>query len=181
MLSPSPHHSPSPRHANILLPLALPKESQDLSSTHRPTTSASASALPALTPFFTLVESTHDPSPHHPTTHYLFSDDDPDLITDAALLIHEPPPTTKSTPGINNRYILVTLAPDARSIVSAQSMTGDWQVLSADIRAAPTLEGEGEEGTLAPSLVDLDALSGGKHVECVKIAALVSECFYSWN
>ena len=39
-------------------------------------------------------------------------------------------------------------------------------------------EGVGGEGTLAPSLVDLDALSGGKHVECVKIAALVSECFY---
>jgi hypothetical protein len=39
-------------------------------------------------------------------------------------------------------------------------------------------ENDGEEGTLAPSLVDLDALSGGKHVECVKIAALVSECFY---
>jgi hypothetical protein len=37
---------------------------------------------------------------------------------------------------------------------------------------------EEEEGALVPSLIELDALSGGKYVECVKIAALVSECFY---
>jgi hypothetical protein len=37
---------------------------------------------------------------------------------------------------------------------------------------------EEEEGSLVHNLVELGALSGGKQVECVKIAALISECFY---
>ncbi|KAJ5895657.1 hypothetical protein N7495_007348 [Penicillium taxi] len=36
-------------------------------------------------PFFTLVEDAHTSDYHHPTIHYIFSDDDTDIVTEAAL------------------------------------------------------------------------------------------------
>ncbi|KAH8690086.1 hypothetical protein BGW36DRAFT_364812 [Talaromyces proteolyticus] len=50
---------------------------------------------PAFRPFFTLIEDVHSSDYHHPTVHYIFSDDDPDLITEASLraleLSHDSP------------------------------------------------------------------------------------------
>ncbi|KAJ5605263.1 hypothetical protein N7510_010417 [Penicillium lagena] len=40
---------------------------------------------PPFQPFFTLIEDAHTSEYHHPTVHYLFSDDDTDIITEAAL------------------------------------------------------------------------------------------------
>ncbi|CAI7611494.1 unnamed protein product [Penicillium bialowiezense] len=40
---------------------------------------------PAFQPFFTLVEDAHTSDYHHPTVHYIFSDDDSDIVTEAAL------------------------------------------------------------------------------------------------
>ncbi|KAL4749868.1 hypothetical protein BDW72DRAFT_124407 [Aspergillus terricola var. indicus] len=36
-------------------------------------------------PFFTLIEDTHTSEFYHPTVHYIFSDDDTDIVTEAAL------------------------------------------------------------------------------------------------
>ncbi|KAF3384911.1 Anaphase-promoting complex subunit 11 [Penicillium rolfsii] len=36
-------------------------------------------------PFFTLIEDAHTSDHHHPTVHYIFSDDDTDIVTEAAL------------------------------------------------------------------------------------------------
>ena len=36
-------------------------------------------------PFFTLIEDAHTSDYHHPTVHYIFSDDDTDIVTEAAL------------------------------------------------------------------------------------------------
>ncbi|KAL4734828.1 hypothetical protein BDV11DRAFT_197428 [Aspergillus similis] len=36
-------------------------------------------------PFFTLIEDTHTSEYYHPTVHYIFSDDDTDIVTEAAL------------------------------------------------------------------------------------------------
>lgn len=40
---------------------------------------------PAFNPFFTLVEDATTSEHYHPTVHYIFSDDDTDILTDAAL------------------------------------------------------------------------------------------------
>ncbi|CAL5869182.1 uncharacterized protein PFLUO_LOCUS3410 [Penicillium psychrofluorescens] len=40
---------------------------------------------PPFQPFFTLIEDAHTSEYHHPTVHYLFSDDDTDIVTEAAL------------------------------------------------------------------------------------------------
>ncbi|RDW87125.1 uncharacterized protein DSM5745_03767 [Aspergillus mulundensis] len=41
-------------------------------------------------PFFTLIEDTHTSEYYHPTVHYIFSDDDTDIVTEAALRSLEP-------------------------------------------------------------------------------------------
>ncbi|PWY77038.1 hypothetical protein BO70DRAFT_70977 [Aspergillus heteromorphus CBS 117.55] len=57
---------------------------------------------PPFQPFFTLIEDAHSSEYHHPTIHYIFSDDDTDIITEAALrtLESEPDgfPRNKSQP-----------------------------------------------------------------------------------
>jgi hypothetical protein len=44
-----------------------------------------AASPPAFQPFFTLIEDAHTSDYHHPTVHYIFSDDDTDIVTEAAL------------------------------------------------------------------------------------------------
>ncbi|CAG7919456.1 unnamed protein product [Penicillium olsonii] len=43
------------------------------------------SSQPAFQPFFTLIEDAHTSDYYHPTVHYIFSDDDSDIVTEAAL------------------------------------------------------------------------------------------------
>lgn len=40
--------------------------------------------IPSFQPFFTLIEDSVTNEHHHPTVHYIFADDDPELIADAA-------------------------------------------------------------------------------------------------
>lgn len=55
----------------------------------------------------------------------------------------------------------------------------DWLTLGDEDEDKDVGDGcDQEESSLAPSLVELGAVSGGSHDECVKIAALISECFY---
>ena len=59
--------------------------------------------------------------------------------------------TASASTGVpgRERAIVITLTPDGRGVAAAHSLTPDWQVLGADVAAAPTLEGEeGETGGL---------------------------------
>lgn len=164
-------------------------------------------------PFFTLIEDANSSDYHHPTVHYIFSDDDAELVTEASLRVLEtghhatsprndseeglvsadqqsshhrhsdrpsllPPPI----PGVKERFIVLDFeqsataignpssAPDALlagtsagtgttvvssspaqrqqqqqqpygyRIVSAHSLTPDWQVLDASLSPAPTFD-----------------------------------------
>jgi hypothetical protein len=141
----SPHDLATP--GEILLPhhpllCTLSPDAADLYPTQN---------LNAFQPFFTLVESLHasssSSSQHHPTVHYIFSDDDPESITDAALRIHDAsiPDAMSSHLAIkpHERFILVDLCPDGRGVASARSMTADFAVVGAECSAAPTMEGVG--------------------------------------
>ena len=124
--------------------------------------------------------------------HYIFSDDDSDLITDAALRIHDtklqshdaidPDSSNQpesSSPPPQDRYILLTLSPSLTAISSARSMTPDWQVLNAEISSAPTLEGaSGEEGK--GMMLRIEGTEGAKRLgreeaEALGLEGLVEE------
>ncbi|KAJ5355600.1 hypothetical protein N7517_010209 [Penicillium concentricum] len=60
---------------------AVPEESED----HPEEGQEQPPSHPAFQPFFTLIEDAHTSDYHHPTVHYIFSDDDTDIVTEAAL------------------------------------------------------------------------------------------------
>ncbi|KAJ5807677.1 hypothetical protein N7447_011133 [Penicillium robsamsonii] len=60
---------------------AVLEESQD----HPEDGQEQALSHPEFQPFFTLIEDAHTSDYHHPTVHYIFSDDDTDIVTEAAL------------------------------------------------------------------------------------------------
>ncbi|OKL63037.1 hypothetical protein UA08_01219 [Talaromyces atroroseus] len=171
-------------------------------------------------PFFTLIEDSNSSDYYHPTVHYIFSDDDTELITEASLRVLETGPVSPPAqntqhggdsqdasemrnqqsssldrpsllppplPGVKERFILLDVepttatattaafpssAPDALAgtsagtgttmistspaqkqpaqptaatpfgyrIVSAHSLTPDWQVLDASFSPAPTFD-----------------------------------------
>jgi hypothetical protein len=204
--------SPAPASRNTVI-TAAPKqnsrqESIDRNSnTGKPEASPSAfeyggeaeskedviSSIPPFQPLFTLIEDTRTGNHHHPAVHYVFTDDDGDMITDAAQRIeelraayeaslrstsagdkkrsrsrsasHTPNDpargkaraegslrsksrsrsrslgTGRTSARPRERFIVVTLGPDGRSIAAAHSMTSDWQVLEAEVSTAPMLDG----------------------------------------
>lgn len=50
-----------------------------------PTAQGIQTEQPLFQPFFTLIEDAHTAESYHPTVHYIFSDDDTDIITEAAI------------------------------------------------------------------------------------------------
>ncbi|KAH0566043.1 hypothetical protein GP486_000564 [Trichoglossum hirsutum] len=120
---------------------------------------------PLFSPFFTLVEDSTTAEHHHPTVHYIFSDDDTDLITEASLRVSTRRPTglTGSSsslpqdssgsstsalpayrPGVKERYVVLDVGPSGDTVVAAHSLTPDWQVLGVDVTNAPTWVAEDE-------------------------------------
>lgn len=134
-------------------------------------------------PFFTLVDDATTGHTEHPSVHYVFADDDPELHTaifaralgdtsvvtsarhtsrhrsgfaranddeedessDAAAAASPQPILPPSVPGQKDRYVVLDLSADARSITQAQSLSREWQVISTSISAAPTFTEEGDE------------------------------------
>ncbi|KXX74282.1 hypothetical protein MMYC01_208411 [Madurella mycetomatis] len=105
--------------------------------------------LPAFSPLFTLLTSTSHASNrqtiHHPTVHYIFADDDPEILT-AALAHHhsgayEDPSGEDdgrgSGSGVHDRAVLLDMesAPDGSSleVAWASSLSPDWAVTSARV------------------------------------------------
>lgn len=127
--------------------------------------------LPAnFSPFFALVEDATTAEHHHPSVHYVFSDDDPELHTavfmralgdnapasptatkhhDGAAEEEEeggggdllPPPA----PGVRERYIVVDLTPDGQGVAGATSLSRDWQVVGTAVAPAPSFAEDGAD------------------------------------
>lgn len=113
----------------------------------------------AVNPLFTLIEDSETGEHHHPTVHYIFDDDDPELLTAASMRslgvelassVREDEgsnqimkaPIPPSQPGVRERYLLVDLGADGHTTKSAHSLSADWQITSTDITNAPTWDGE---------------------------------------
>lgn len=116
-----------------------------MSATNETGTRVSTAHAPvaALTPFksfFTTVYDTIRNTDYTPHVHYIFTDDDHDLLTTALLssLIAPLPSTLPAAAPVGGRTILVDLAPDGQSVTAAHSLSRDWAVQSAAICEAPT-------------------------------------------
>ena len=93
--------------------------------------------------FFTLIEDPQTGAIHHPTVHYIFSDDDAELLTSAALHAldmdgdHLPESHHLELP--RERCVIVDVAADGKTVTSASSLSSEWQALKAAVTQAPSL------------------------------------------
>ncbi|KAJ9659986.1 hypothetical protein H2201_007091 [Coniosporium apollinis] len=134
-----------------------------------PGDNASDSLLPPpnFQPFFTLIEDASTGEHYHPSTYYIFSDDDPEIVTAASLRALNPsfaaPPASHPYPnegssemvqasplpaprtGVKERFLVVDMAPDGQAVIEAQSLSKDWQVTGTAVSAAPTWDEEAKE------------------------------------
>ncbi|KAB8272442.1 hypothetical protein BDV30DRAFT_128440 [Aspergillus minisclerotigenes] len=77
--------------ANVTFPHSENERPHEISTSH-----------PPFQPFFTLIEDASTSEYYHPTVHYIFSDDDTDIVTEAALRSLEPEQNTLSRGGKGN-------------------------------------------------------------------------------
>ncbi len=127
--------SPSPQ-AEAPSPLSLHEESTIKPQRPRP-----------FQPLFTLVSDNTatraTPQTHHPTVHYVFSDDDPDELVQALAAHREALPSAPtshggSRGGVAERAILLDLVARADGepgyeVAWASSLSGDWAVTGASV------------------------------------------------
>lgn len=111
-------------------------------------------------PFFSLIEDTTTHEHFHPTVHYIFADDDADIITEAAcrsLALDDGSEAITSAmesrylpsykPGVKEHYLVLDIRPadgdegtaGGLEVTHAQSLSSEWQVLRTSITQAPTI------------------------------------------
>ncbi|KIW20752.1 hypothetical protein PV08_01330 [Exophiala spinifera] len=167
------HQSPHQPHAIEYSEHAL-VEGGDESEQYGIHQDAEANAIPSFQPFFTLIEDSVTGEHHHPTVHYIFADDDVDIITEAACRSleildpsqrtgaqhHEDPRLPPPIAGVREQYLVLDVhprfptqgqdsvaTPASYEVTAAQSFSADWQVLRSCITTAPTI-GEGDDDAL---------------------------------
>ncbi|KAI7475502.1 hypothetical protein KC351_g10032 [Hortaea werneckii] len=129
-----------------------------------PTQASSLLPPPDFKPFFTLIEDPETGEHHHPAVHYIFSDDEPEFLIDATLMAleqqqqqhqqqqqqqqeQEHTPTTPQASEVEERFILLDLAEDGKTVLSTTSLSPNWQALKATVGKAPSLGQSEEEGS----------------------------------
>lgn len=107
---------------------------------------------PHFAPIYTLVNNTSTRTTHHPQVHYIFSDDDPDLLTQALAHQHNVNLNESSSdPSQNHHAILLDLASDSEggyNVSWASSLSPSWAVLDAQLSriSQPPSDNEGGNG-----------------------------------
>jgi len=107
-------------------------------------------------PFYTLVEDGESGDYHHPHVHYIFSDDDHEIITSSIMESVEDDPEL----AIQERFVLVDIGLDGKSIVSAQSLEPDWQVNQAKLQSAPSWSESGSEKAMGGLMLNIEGAEG---------------------
>lgn len=103
---------------------------------------------PPFAPIYTLVTNTSTRTTHHPHVHYIFNDDDPDILSQALAQQHGPNvDESTSDPKSHNRTVLLDVEPDAEGgykVSWASSLSPSWAVVDAQLsRITPPSEAEG--------------------------------------
>ncbi|KAI9807822.1 MAG: hypothetical protein M1825_005127 [Sarcosagium campestre] len=136
---PAQNDGPSDSHSRTRSPSPAARQQEQEQPTH-PTNFA---------PFFTLIEDAATSTHHHPTVHYLFSDDDPDLTTQISLqaLSVDSKLQTNSSPPSPRRS--ASYPPDDDGIDSSDdSLSAEQQLLRRQQRRHHGAENpsEGDDG-----------------------------------
>ena len=130
---------------------------------------------PDFKPFFTLISpsaSDGEADEHvHPTVHYLFSDDDPEILTSAALGAiartenggqEEGEENEESEEGhAEERVVVVDVGADGKTVTNVSSLSGKWQALRTEVGAAPSMGGNEEEGGEKGLMLRISGREGG--------------------
>lgn len=82
----------------------------------------------------------------HPHVHYVFSDDDPETLTNALLHDFDQPISlglssddgAQADKPVKDRVFILDLDESGQNVVAAQSLSRHWQIARADINHAPT-------------------------------------------
>lgn len=161
--------SPTPKFARLSAPTLPPSPAAETSATlqgeHAEQTDSHQQDLVdsqrrSFAPYFTLISDAASTATYHPRdVHYLFSDDDPELLTSACLdALHNPTSSesassskTKSSGSQEqrdrkpsyasireHRVLLLDVDAAGKAITKARSLTPNWQILNTNISAAPT-------------------------------------------
>ena len=135
----------------------------------------SLTAPPNFQPFFTILEDSFTGEVYHPSTYYIFADDDPALMTAASMRAlgatgtpaspghsrkHYGKAATGNTPdasypedellpppkpGVEERFVIVDLAADGHTVIGAHSLSGDWAVTKSVVVPAPSFGGHSDD------------------------------------
>jgi len=102
---------------------------------------------PDFKPFFALIEDPVTGEHHHPTVHYVFSDDeDQSVLTSAALAAIDQQEQGTRDGESEERIVMLDMQGDGRTILSTASLSPDWQVVRTDMSPAPSW-GDSQQGT----------------------------------
>ena len=113
--------------------MSSPNQHPTFHPTPRPPSPTPSQQPPPFQPFFTLIAPTpSNPSHSHPHVHYVFADDP-----------HDP---TLNPPAPGTRVLTVDLD-ESLQITSAHSLARDFQLVGAELKQAPKMDG-GEPGVM---------------------------------
>lgn len=130
--------------------IGIPENAEHEEDAPYPGSGAAEDLLPPpdFRPFFTLIEDSATGDYHHPTVHYIFSDDDADDLTNAMLAAIEQQArsSTDAQAETEERMLLLEVTPDGKAITSAASLHPRWQALKVNVAQAPSWGGASAEG-----------------------------------
>lgn len=173
-LSSAQSHTPSPQPPPSVEEHALSEidqQQQQQQQTHQEGEEGGAQddgAQPSFSPFFTLLSSSTHSSQrltiHHPTVHFVFADDDPDILT-AALAYHHRGGSEQdatSSPDSNeklynkeprDRAVILDMVPSSSGnglqVAWASSLSPDWAVVAAQVMPMEDQANSGGANTAA--------------------------------
>ncbi|KAF2719381.1 hypothetical protein K431DRAFT_191772, partial [Polychaeton citri CBS 116435] len=103
-------------------------------------------------PFFMLIEDPETGEHLHPHVHYMFADDEEDIVTNLSLdALAQQGADTTAYHTSKERFALIDLAADGKTVRSAVSLSDDWQTLKASVEEAPSWSngtGNGSKGVM---------------------------------
>ena len=119
---------------------------------------------PDFRPFFTLIENPDTGEHHHPSVHYIFSDDNPDFLTSTVVDGMNQEHTGTSLQAANNRerMILLDIAPDGKTVNEAQSLSQHWQILRTTVSQAPSWADEVSRKDVPGLMLNIQGMESGK-------------------
>ncbi|CAD0083791.1 unnamed protein product, partial [Aureobasidium vineae] len=121
---------------------------------------------PNFRPFFTLIEDPDTGEHHHPSVHYMFSDDNPDFLT--STIVHRMDQeqigisTEQQAANNRERMILLDIAPDGKSVSEAQSLSPHWQILKTTVGQAPSWADEVSRKDIPGLMLNVQGMESGK-------------------